>query len=385
MSSIVRGNTRKLTRLLMTVAALALLAIATQGFAMMESKTVITEGVGGGADKAKARDDAITDANRRAVEQVAGVLVNAETLVQNSALIKDEVLIQSEGFIKFSEVVEGSERWDDHGLFHTKVRATVLVGKVQRALESVCEELELAGNPRVIIALQPERGTSEELAEVCASTLRDKLVAEGIHVSDVDQLDAAKRRLIASLELNGDYTSTEAFELQEEADLLIKGSVSVKLLGRMIPGQETISAEATMDCWAVWTDNARIVTSKRLTQRAAAFTKDQARERAAEAVAESWIESTLCKLKIACADPAKTFRLIVTHARDAAQVESLVSALEDLRFVRDVKNRRFETGVAQLDVEYIGTDRSLRQELLTLTNPRMKIIRTTGKTITVQL
>ena len=140
MSSIVRGNTRKLTRLLMTVAALALLAIATQGFAMMESKTVITEGVGGGADKAKARDDAITDANRRAVEQVAGVLVNAETLVQNSALIKDEVLIQSEGFIKSSEVVEGSERWDDHGLFHTKVRATVLVGKVQNALESVCEE-----------------------------------------------------------------------------------------------------------------------------------------------------------------------------------------------------------------------------------------------------
>ena len=140
-----------------------------------------------------------------------------------------------------------------------------------------------------------------------------------------------------------------------------------------------------MDCWSVWTDNARIVTSKRATQRAAAFRDDQAQERAAEAVAGSWIESTLCKLKIACADPAKTFRLIVTHARDAAQVESLVSALEDLRFVRDVKNRRFETGVAQLDVEYIGTDRSLRQELLTLTNPRMKIIRTTGKTITVQL
>lgn len=50
-----------------------------------QAQTVIAEGVGAvfGNDRAIARDQAIQDALRKAVEQAVGTLVSSETMVQN--------------------------------------------------------------------------------------------------------------------------------------------------------------------------------------------------------------------------------------------------------------------------------------------------------------
>ena len=47
-----------------------------------------------------ARDKAIVDAQRKAVEQAAGVLISSESLVENYDLLSDRILTQSSGYIQ---------------------------------------------------------------------------------------------------------------------------------------------------------------------------------------------------------------------------------------------------------------------------------------------
>ncbi|HEV8539645.1 MAG TPA: hypothetical protein VGQ60_00645, partial [Nitrospiraceae bacterium] len=70
------------------VAVIALVVLLGAGWpdeALAQSQTVTADGVAGiqGGDKAIARDNAIQDALRKAVEQAVGTMVASETMVEN--------------------------------------------------------------------------------------------------------------------------------------------------------------------------------------------------------------------------------------------------------------------------------------------------------------
>jgi hypothetical protein len=67
-----------------------------------ESKTVTAEGVAAIQGNAQdiARDAAIEDAQKRAVEQAIGILIDSQTQVENYQLISDNILSQTKGYIK---------------------------------------------------------------------------------------------------------------------------------------------------------------------------------------------------------------------------------------------------------------------------------------------
>src|SRR5205085_11681208 len=67
-----------------------------------------TEGYGSilNDDKAQARDEAMIDARRRALEQVAGVQVEAETITKNQALFDQLVRTSTKGIIQYDRVLE---------------------------------------------------------------------------------------------------------------------------------------------------------------------------------------------------------------------------------------------------------------------------------------
>ncbi|MEI6520860.1 MAG: hypothetical protein WCO98_12600, partial [bacterium] len=64
-----------------------------------EMKTVTAQGVGIGADKAKARDEAIQDAQRKAVEQGVGLYIKSETVVANFTLVSDNIYKEAAGYV----------------------------------------------------------------------------------------------------------------------------------------------------------------------------------------------------------------------------------------------------------------------------------------------
>src|SRR5689334_7847830 len=65
-------------------------------------QTVTAEGMGvpSGGDKAKARDQAIDNALRRAVEQTVGTLIESSTATDNYEVLDDRIYTQARGFVK---------------------------------------------------------------------------------------------------------------------------------------------------------------------------------------------------------------------------------------------------------------------------------------------
>lgn len=94
---------------------------------------VKAEGVGAiqNGNHAKARDEAIWDAQRRAVEKGVGVLLSSETMVSNAQLLSDNIYTQADGFVDSYKII--SENKDEFLYYVTikaDVRKTDLAGKL---------------------------------------------------------------------------------------------------------------------------------------------------------------------------------------------------------------------------------------------------------------
>ena len=70
------------------------------------------------------QDEAMKAANKAAVEQVVGTMVDASTLVENDELVEDRILTYSAGLIADSKII-GTPKKDANGLVTLKVKATV--------------------------------------------------------------------------------------------------------------------------------------------------------------------------------------------------------------------------------------------------------------------
>ncbi len=84
-----------------------------------------------GGDMAPARDSAIDDSMRKAVQQVVRTLISEDVAVENSDVIDDNIYSKSEGYIQDYRILkEGME----DGLYRVRVRATLSVGDIRNAL-----------------------------------------------------------------------------------------------------------------------------------------------------------------------------------------------------------------------------------------------------------
>ncbi len=96
---------------------------------------------------ASARDAAIADALRKAVEQAAGTLVASDTLVENFQVLEDSVYTKSQGFVKsYSIISEGQQA----GLYEVSVKAVVATGALAGGLDALGLLQKKAERPRVL-------------------------------------------------------------------------------------------------------------------------------------------------------------------------------------------------------------------------------------------
>jgi hypothetical protein len=72
-----------------------------------ETHEVVATGLGSilGNDVAHARDDAVEDALRKGIEDALGLIVEAETLVENFQLIEDNIYSKTQGYVQKYDVV----------------------------------------------------------------------------------------------------------------------------------------------------------------------------------------------------------------------------------------------------------------------------------------
>ncbi|MBI4689724.1 MAG: flagellar assembly protein T N-terminal domain-containing protein [Nitrospirae bacterium] len=94
-----------------------------------EGYAIIIEG-----RKDVARESAISNAFRRAVEQAIGVMVEAETMVKNLSLLNDNVYSKSSGYIKNYKITDEKIEGDT---FRIRITASVSTKKLMKDLDDI--------------------------------------------------------------------------------------------------------------------------------------------------------------------------------------------------------------------------------------------------------
>ncbi len=201
------------------MAALVFTCVFHAAVYAQEGKTVVAEGVGAidNGDTAKARKDAIRDAQRAAVEQAVGVLVSSETFTQNFQVIKDKILTKAEGYVSKYDVLEEKQQGD---LYRVKISATVKNAELKNDLDALFAAKHF---PRVMVVI-PETHIGAKVPDPAGETeIIRKLLEKGFKVIDQNQIKVIRDSESVHAAVNGDNSAAILLGKKFGAEVIIIG------------------------------------------------------------------------------------------------------------------------------------------------------------------
>lgn len=221
------------------------------------------------ADTSGARDEALIDARRRALEQAAGVEVDAETITHNKLLFDQMVRTKVGGLVHSDRVLE--EGLTDTGQFRVKIEAWVKTGEVQERVGALLSELS-------IVVVVPEQNLGQAQSQPLAENeLVTRLVESGFRVLDHAQVRRiAKRDQVAAL-LRGDENAVRDIGLRFMSNLLVTGEATTRFSQN---NQGIVSAICRITARVVEAETARVVANVSVTERGFAANATTAGENA---------------------------------------------------------------------------------------------------------
>lgn len=137
-----------------------------------EGTEILAEGVAAiTGDVAMARDQALKDALRKAVEQGVGTFINSETRVENFQLLSDRIYSQAQGYVSSYRLVSESREVD---LYRVVVRAKVKLERIEDDLRAIGILIAEQGRPRVMVVVR--KVANPVAVTVGAETMAPELV-----------------------------------------------------------------------------------------------------------------------------------------------------------------------------------------------------------------
>ncbi len=370
-------------------ALIVLILVANPVAAETESATVTVDGVGAiiAGHLPNARDRAIDDALRKAVEQASGVVVSSESVQENFQLVEDKILSRAKGYVKNYEIVKES-REDD--TYRVSIKAQVAM---ELLAQDLCNLLARRGMPRVaaVIAEQGVGTTADPVLlltdlSVAETTIIGFLKNRCFLVVDTSRTDAARDREAALAAVRGDDRAAASLAKHLGVDILITGKAiatdSGSILGTLRSVQATVTARAVKAAnghvMVAGTEQASVAHVSAVQGGVAGLQK------AAAALAAKFSSGIVDEI----APTRETLTVVLTGVASSAEVTHFREVLTSrIQGVRDVYDREFTGTSAALDVVCSCTARSLADQIDQTVFGRFKaqVTGTTGTTITVSL
>ncbi|MBI4635424.1 MAG: hypothetical protein HY727_03650 [Candidatus Rokubacteria bacterium] len=214
-------------------------------------------------DTAQARDEALIDARRRALEQVAGVQVDAETITRNQVLFDQLVRTQTRGLIQADRVLDEGPTGD--GRYRARIEAWVKPGEVQDRLESLLSDLSL-------VVLLPEQNLGRPQPQpVVENEVVSRLMETGYRVLDHAHVRRVVQRDQEAALLRGDERATREIGLRFLANLIVIGEATTRFSQNNLG---IISAHARVTGRVIEAETGRVIANVSLRE-VRGFAQDQ--------------------------------------------------------------------------------------------------------------
>ncbi len=366
---------RKRAVILFSILLVAFPLLAQGEVGGSDTQEVIAKGVGAiiGGDEAKARDDALDNALRAAVEQVVGTMVQSEVLVKNYMLVEDNIYRQSRGYVQKYEIISENRRGDN--ILDVTIRAVVKRGDLKGDLEAIGVLMARKGKPRLMVIVDeknmgnPYWGWSVDM-NTSENAIMSALMEKGFPFVDraIAMRKVKKDAVMAAL--NGDETAARLIATQAGAEILIIGKAFSKAASggpAVLRQSGMVSCQATINLRAVRADDGSILATSM--KQAAAAHIDQltggtmALERAAKAAAEELGDKIVARWqKDLSAGTMVNLRLLnVGSYSDLVKFKSLLPVM--IRNVKKVYQRDFSNNTAELELETTTTANKIAEEM----------------------
>jgi hypothetical protein len=358
------------------VLLICITAVAAAPALAQETRSVSAEGVAAIQGNARdiARDQAIEDAQKRAVEQAVGILIDSQTQVENYQLISDKILSQTKGYITRYSVAKESV---DSGLLRVLINAEDSLGKLTDDLSGIGILLGQMHKPRTMIMIAEQNIGHEWYAwwwghqgqqmdmGVVENTFIDVFTQKGFEFIDHD---AAERNIkVSSAYKIQDLTVEQARTLgnQADAEVVIVGKAVAKLFGDIGGGMK--SAQADLSVRAIRTDTGQVLASATTHGAAVHITPEtagtEALKKAANTASEQMIEKILAVYSKE-AGGTKSVNITISGLNKTQFVKFKDVLKNQVRVIKDVHERSFTNNTAKISVDAKGSAQTISDELL---------------------
>lgn len=379
--------------LLIIVASSAAFALNGADPAQPGTQVVTVQGTGviNNGDESAARDAAIQDALRKAVEQVVGTIVPSQTIVQNYKQLNDTIYANTAGYVSDYKIVNEGPNTTTYTV---TLQATVGMKHLKNDLSAIGLLTRQKKMPNVAVIILEQNIGATRLAssvfsapaspqggyavtgvdtrhEAGAPSIAENEMIKQLMDSGLNVIDAAV--LLHDIKISSGYslsslddTTVNQLGKLANADIVIYGKAVAVLYGR-VKGSEMRSAQATVALRAVDTDDGKVLASGE--QHAASVHTDtviaghEAIIKATDKLAAGII-ATILKAWKEQVNSGSLITLAISGVRSAGDLEQVKSQLLSTQGVQNVFDKSAGSGQAAMEVDYWGTVQNLVQALL---------------------
>ncbi len=339
------------------------------------AQTVTVEGVG--VD----RDSAMRDAARMAVEQVAGMYLNSDTVVSNTSVELDEILTHAQGYVQNINVLSESMSGGEY-----RVRASVDVNTdANSPFMKRMDAVMRLSDPRIGVVILTDDNDSQNYYEaattrghdtILETALNERLLTVGFkHVVDVSLLSQLQDSAVLNAVYRGDsrlpYGTNTA---DRPIDYLVIGRSHADGYAIKIPDNHggyvtspMSSARTQLDLKIISFGTGTIIGTYSVEGQGVENTPELARRKSRQAAAVKAAEKLEQQFLKAAANAFSGIQLTV-RANDFSLVEQLVKELKGLRGVQDVYVRGTNAGKTTIDIASSQKPFTILQMLQRTTN-----------------
>jgi len=197
----------------------AVCLVCVTAFADVHTVTVVGDAPGASAN---ARDEALHDALRRAVERVAGSVLSDKSDALNFALNYGKVE-ERRSMVQSQEVVR---TWEEGALYRVEVRASVSLEHVVELWGRIKQLPDRVRNPRFMVIVRD--GESSRPMQPARDAVEKAMRARGFPAADTGRLASLSAQDRALLAAGSDVRAVSKIAQRLGLELLIVGSASTE-------------------------------------------------------------------------------------------------------------------------------------------------------------
>lgn len=349
--------------LLLIIMNLLPVSAETTGINCGNVKEIIVEGLSSiqpNEDIANARNRAIADALRHAVERVLGLYIEEETLMEDFSKLEIAVYKEAKGHVVTYEVVEGSEKIEG-GIYSLRLKATI------------CLE------PRILVII-PEKHNGKEIVDrTVESTIIDGLLKTGFSVVGKQERESIYRNPLIKRILEGDKKAVLELAMYYGANVVIIGKASSEKTGMV---SDFHSVRAYLEVQAHKTDEDKIIAAHNLQISGAGISENSASKMAFNLAGEQMADYLIERLaEYRNPEEIKTIHLFIDNLKSDYQFDKLKELIGKMLLVVEVKVNFIENDKAELILKSLGDMQGLVENLYDLSLMDLDIKRTKEDTL----